>query len=56
MLEKWETEGVSLILGDAKESLLNEANDDENVLDLDAPVARPVRAEAHTNQYENFFD
>jgi predicted nucleic acid-binding Zn-ribbon protein len=56
MLEIWETEGASRILGDDKETLLIEAMDDENVLDLDAPMKRPVRAGDHRNQYDTFFD
>ncbi|MCB0664096.1 MAG: hypothetical protein KDC24_15225, partial [Saprospiraceae bacterium] len=56
MLEKWEKEGVSLILGGDKEKLLIEAHDDENVLDLNAPIAKPEKSEMHRNQYDNFFD
>ena len=55
MLEKWESEGASLLLGEEKETLLIEANDDENVLDLNAPIKKPI-AENRTNQYESFFD
>ena len=47
MLEKWETEGVSLLLGNEKNVILNKANNDDDVLDLDAPVARPEKAENH---------
>ncbi|MEM1323352.1 MAG: hypothetical protein AAGG75_24010 [Bacteroidota bacterium] len=56
MLEKWETEGVSLILGEEKSDLLLKANNDNEVLDLNAPVARPMREENHSNQYDSFFD
>ena len=56
MLEKWEKEGVSLILGSEKESLIQEATDDENILDLNAPIKKPVRAQDHQNQYDAFFD
>jgi hypothetical protein len=56
MLEKWEKEGVSLLLGEQKQSLLMAANDDRNVLDLDAPIAKPQRAGAHKNQYDSFFE
>lgn len=56
MLEKWEKEGVSLILGEEKQSLLLEAADDANVLDLNKPVKKAVRAENHQNQYDNFFE
>ena len=56
MLEKWEKEGVSLILGQEKDTLLLEAEDDRNVLDLSQPIKKPIRAENHTNQYESFFD
>ena len=55
MLEKWEKES-SLILGSEKDSLLLQAENDNDVLDLDAPVARPERVEGHRNQYDNFFE
>jgi len=54
MLEKWEKEGISKILGDEKESLLIEAHDNSNVLDLNKPRAQPVREGNHKNQYDTF--
>lgn len=56
MLEKWEKEGVSLLLGDQKQSLLRAANDDNNILDLNAPIAKPARNTGHKNQYDSFFE
>lgn len=56
MLEKWEKEGVSLILGNEKASLILEAGDEGNVLDLSAPVKVPVRASDHRNQYDTLFE
>ncbi len=56
MLEKWEREGVSLILGEEKQTLLLQANDDKNVLDLNSPVKERVKDPAHKNQYDSFFD
>lgn len=56
MLEKWEREGVSLILGEEKQTLLLQANDDRNVLDLNTPVKERVKDPAHKNQYDSFFD
>ena len=56
MLEKWEQEGVSLILGQEKDTLVLQAHSDEEVLDLNAPVKKPIRAQDHTNQYDNFFE
>ncbi|MCB0623967.1 MAG: hypothetical protein KDC43_08670, partial [Saprospiraceae bacterium] len=56
MLEKWEQEGISKILGEQKASLLLQANDDEDELDLNAPVERPVREPGHVNQYDTFFE
>ena len=56
MLEKWEKEGVSLILGEEKSNLLEQANSDADVLDLDAPIREPIREENHRNQYDNLFD
>ena len=56
MLEKWEKEGASLLLGDQKEALLLQANDDGDVLDLNAPVKQAVRVTSHKNQYDSFFE
>lgn len=56
MLEKWEREGVSLILGEEKNSLLSKANNDNDVLDLNAPVKEPIREANHRNQYDSFFE
>ncbi len=56
MLEKWEKEGVSLLLGEEKQELLLEAEDDGNVLDLNEPIKKPVRVGNHSNQYDDFFE
>ncbi len=56
MLEKWEQEGVSLILGKEKETLLLAANNPDDVLDLNAPIKQPVREPGHRNQYDSLFD
>lgn len=56
MLEKWEHEGVSLLLGKEKEDLLLQANNPTDVLDLNAPVKQPVREPGHKNQYDTLFE
>ncbi len=56
MLEKWENEGVSSILGDQKQTLLKAAADDSNVLDINAPLRRPEPVEMRRNQYDTFFE
>jgi hypothetical protein len=56
MLEKWEKEGVSLILGEDKSNLLHQANDDRDVLDLNAPVKEAIRQQGTGNQYDSFFE
>lgn len=57
MLEKWEKESTSLILGeDEKQNLLSQAANDNEVLDLDQPIKEPVRQEGRRNQYDSFFD
>lgn len=55
MLEQWEKEGTSLLLGDDKLNLLEQAADDENVLDLDA-IPQREKVENRNNQYDNFFE
>ena len=52
MLEKWEKEGVSMILGDDKDLLVMQGNADGSVIDLDAPIEKANRKE---NQYEDLF-
>ncbi|MEZ5004592.1 MAG: hypothetical protein R2730_16305 [Chitinophagales bacterium] len=54
MLEKWEKEGVSLILGQDKDLLVMEGNADDKYVDLDAPLEQPKKD--HDNQYSNLFD
>ena len=56
MLEEWEEKCASLLLGADKTAILNQANDDSNVLDLNQPLQAPVRESGHKNQYDSFFD
>lgn len=56
MLDKWEKEGVSLLLGKDKEILINKSNNPTETLDLNAPVAKPLREVNHKNQYDSFFE
>lgn len=56
MLEQWEQESISLLLGDEKEQLILQSLDEEATLDLNTPVKKPERAANHTNQYDSFFD
>ncbi|MEO0340970.1 MAG: hypothetical protein AAF242_17385 [Bacteroidota bacterium] len=56
MLEEWERKGASLILGDEKDVLLLQAENDEEILDLNAPIKEPIREPGHRNQYDNFFE
>jgi len=56
MLEKWEKESDSLLLGDEKEKLLLQAHSDNDVLDLNEPRKEPVRDSSHRNQYDSFFE
>ncbi len=56
MLEKWEKEGVSFLLGGEKNKIVASANRASEVLDLNAPVAVPTKSERGGNQYDSFFD
>ena len=49
LLEKWENEGVSLILGNQKDLLVH----DQHSVDLDAPIAK---SKPHNNQYSDLFN
>ncbi|WP_236975968.1 PspA/IM30 family protein [Membranihabitans maritimus] len=57
LLEKWEKESESLLLGPEKEGLLLEANDNDDILDLNQPVKKPIKEpQNRDNQYDSFFD
>ncbi|MDC8004860.1 hypothetical protein POV27_12430 [Aureisphaera galaxeae] len=49
LLEKWEKEGVSLILGNQKDLLVH----DQHSVDLDAPI---VKTKSQNNQYSDLFN
>jgi len=55
MLEKWEKEGDSLLLGGDKLDILNKANNDAEELDLTEPIKTKVSVNRE-NQYDGFFD
>jgi TolA-binding protein len=55
MLEKWENEGISLLLGDTKKTIIQDANDDSNILELEHPEREPVKLERR-NQYDSLFE
>lgn len=55
MLDKWEKEGVSLLLGSDKDTILQKANNDNDVLDINAPVKVAEKVERE-NQYDKLFE
>ncbi len=55
MLEKWEAESDSLLLGGAKEEILDLAENDSESLDLSEPIKQPEKL-GRDNQYDTFFD
>ncbi len=54
LLEKWEKEGVSLILGDDKDLLVHQANNASDNIDLDAPISSGKKSDG--NQYSDLFN
>lgn len=54
LLEKWEKEGVSLLLGTEKDLLINKAKSDHDFVDLDSPIA--ANKTPHPNQYSELFN
>ena len=56
MLEKWEKEGVSFLLGGEKQQIINKAKSSE-VLDLNAATPKlPTKQERGGNQYDSLFN
>lgn len=56
MLEQWEQQSDSLLLGTTKEELILQANNDEDILDLEHPVRQAEPIQRDGNQYDTFFD
>jgi phage shock protein A len=56
MLDKWEKEGVSFLLGGDKQQIINKANSSSDVLDLNAAPKTPTKSERGGNQYDSLFD
>ncbi|MES2734529.1 MAG: hypothetical protein V4714_22465 [Bacteroidota bacterium] len=56
MLEKWEKEGISFLLGDQKQLLIDQGNNPRSTVDLNAPLPSPTRAKSGDNQYNKLFD
>lgn len=56
MLDKWEKEGVSFLLGGDKNKIVAKANSAAEVLDLNAPTAMPTKEARGGNQYDTFFE
>ena len=55
MLEQWEKEGTSLLLGEEKLNILEDAADDDNILDLNE-IPQREKMENRDNQYDTFFE
>ena len=55
MLEKWESESDSLLLGGEKPLIISKANDEDDVLDLSQPIKTPEK-QGRGNQYDHLFD
>jgi hypothetical protein len=56
LLDKWEKEGVSSLLGNEKNTIIAKANNASDVLDLNAPVSSPSKSDRSGNQYDSFFE
>ncbi|MBK6995268.1 MAG: hypothetical protein IPH31_10195 [Lewinellaceae bacterium] len=56
MLDKWEKEGVSFLLGGDKKKIVAKANSPAETLDLNAPHVMPSKEERGGNQYDTFFE
>lgn len=56
MLEKWEKEGISFLLGDEKQNLIAAGNNPNKYIDLDAPIVAHKPGSNPSNQYNKLFD
>lgn len=54
MLEKWEHDADSWLLGSDKSTLISDANDKTKILDINVPLEQ-IAAGTHSNAYKNLF-
>jgi hypothetical protein len=54
MLEKWENEGASILLGKDKEKIISETNQETEIMELENPIMEPEKV-GRENQYDIFF-
>jgi TolA-binding protein len=55
MLEKWESEGVSILLGKDKQTIINQTNNQEEIMELKTPHFEEAVKVGRANQYDDFF-
>jgi phage shock protein A len=55
MLEKWEQEGVSILLGNEKSKIIKETKEEE-IMELESPEIREPEKIGRSNQYDQFFN
>ncbi len=55
MLEKWENEGVSILLGTDKQAIINQTNKQEEIMELKTPHFEEAVKVGRANQYDDFF-
>ncbi len=55
MLEKWEKEGVSILLGSEKDKIIQETMVEDQIMELETPEIREPEKLGRTNQYDEFF-
>ena len=56
MLEKWEQEGISILLGSDKQKIIDQTNNENEILELDTPPIREPEKLGRSNQYDIFFE
>lgn len=54
LLNKWEQEGISLLLGNEKDLLINKSKSNTDFVDLNQPIGGVTKP--HTNQYSELFN
>ncbi len=55
MLEKWENDGLSILLGSDKQNIIKETNETKELMELQTPDLREPEKLGRTNQYDEFF-
>ena len=54
--KKWENEGISILLGNDKQKIIDQTNQSTEIMELETPPIKEAEKLGRSNQYDIFFE